>query len=213
MFHHNQLTLGVYFPIEAFTGSNPTMQNQVELAQRAEALGFAAVWFRDVPLLDPRFGDIGQIYDPWVYLGYIAAQTKSIALATGAIVLPLRHPLHVAKAAASVDQLSGGRLVLGVASGDRPAEFPAFGRAIEQRGELFRESLSYFRRALAERFPVIDSPLGHLEGVDLVPKPPKGLIPILITGQSQQSIEWIAANGDGWAMYPRPATGSAVGRQ
>ena len=70
-----------------------------------------------MPLRDPSFGDIGQVYDPWVYLGWIAAQTRTIALATGSIILPLRHPLHTAKASASIDQLSGGRFVLGVASG------------------------------------------------------------------------------------------------
>lgn len=84
MFAENKLTLGVFFPIEAFeVGSNPTMQNQVELAQLAERLRFSAVWFRDVPLLDPSFGDVGQMYDPWVYLGYIAAKTNTISLATG----------------------------------------------------------------------------------------------------------------------------------
>ena len=114
-----------------------TMANQVALARRASELGFAALWFRDVPLLDPRFGDAGQIYDPWTYLGFIAARTRDIALATGSIVLPLRHPLHVAKAAASVDVLSGGRMVLGVATGDRPIEFPAFGRPFETRGEAY----------------------------------------------------------------------------
>jgi alkanesulfonate monooxygenase SsuD/methylene tetrahydromethanopterin reductase-like flavin-dependent oxidoreductase (luciferase family) len=54
-------------------------------------------------------------------------------------VLPLRHPLHTAKAAASIDQLTGGRLVLGIASGDCPVEFPAFGVDRESRGALFRE--------------------------------------------------------------------------
>ncbi|MFO7248701.1 MAG: LLM class oxidoreductase [Bacillota bacterium] len=204
MFQPGRLTLGVFFPIEAFEGANPTMRNQVALAQRAEALGFTALWFRDVPLLDPNFGDIGQIYDPWVYLGYIAAQTRSIALVTGAIILPLRHPLHVAKAAASVDELSGRRLVLGVATGDRPVEFPAFGKGWEERGQRFRESLDFIRRAWAERFPYIDSPWGHMSGADLVPKPPAGWIPTLVTGHSQQPIEWIARHSDGWIMYPRP---------
>jgi alkanesulfonate monooxygenase SsuD/methylene tetrahydromethanopterin reductase-like flavin-dependent oxidoreductase (luciferase family) len=64
---------------------------------------------------------VGQVYDPWVYLGWIAAQTSEIALATGALVLTLRHPLHTAKGAASVDRLSANRLVLGVASGDPTA--------------------------------------------------------------------------------------------
>ncbi|MCG0238728.1 MAG: LLM class oxidoreductase [Firmicutes bacterium] len=204
MFQPGRLTLGVFFPIEAFTGSNPTMRDQEALARRAEELGFAALWFRDVPLLDPNFGDIGQIYDPWVYLAHIAAHTRQIALATGAIVLPLRHPLHVAKAAASVDILSGRRLVLGVASGDRPVEFPAFGVDWEARGAIFREALAYIRRAWAEHFPAIDSPLGHLAGADLVPKPEGGTLPILVTGYSQQSLDWIARHSDGWVMYPRP---------
>ena len=129
-----RLSLGVFFPIEAFAGDTPTMRDQERVARRAEELGFAALWIRDVPLRDPTFGDIGQIYDPWVYLGWIAAQTCDIALATGSIVLPLRHPLHTAKAAASVDQLTQGRLVLGVASGDRPVEFPSFGVDFERRG-------------------------------------------------------------------------------
>src|SRR5690242_1326664 len=89
MFTPNRLTVGVFFPIEAFERDEPTMRDQERLAQRAEELGFAALWFRDVPLRDPNFGDIGQVFDPWVYLGWIAAQTRSIALATGSIALPL----------------------------------------------------------------------------------------------------------------------------
>lgn len=204
MFADGRLTLGLFVPIEAYQGSTPTMIHHLTLAQRAEQAGFAAIWVRDVPLLDPSFGDVGQIYDPWVYLGYLAASTHTIALATGSIVLPLRHPLHVAKAAASVDQLSGGRLVLGLASGDRAVEFPAFGIDAEERGERFRESLAFLRRALEERFPEIESPLGVLRGADLIPKPVEGELPLLITASSRQSFEWIAAHGDGWITYPRP---------
>jgi len=203
MFAPDQLTLGVFFAIESYSGSIPKMENQVELAKRAETLGFAALWFRDVPLHDPNFGDVGQIYDPWVYLGYIAAHTSRIALATGSIVFPLRHPIHLAKAAASIDTLSGGRLVLGIASGDRPVEYPAFNIDFDTRGERFRETLHYFREALGKSFPTIDSPLGKLNRVDLIPKPYGEDIPILITGHSQQSLEWIAENGDGWITYPR----------
>jgi luciferase-type oxidoreductase len=203
MFAQNQLTVGVFFPIEAYKGSIPTMQHQVVLAQRAEALGFAALWFRDVPLHDPSFGDVGQIFDPWVYLGYIAAHTQSIALATGSIIFSQRHPLHLAKAAASVDQLSNGRLVMGIASGDRPVEFPAFGVDFESRGERFRQTFYDFKQALAEDFPVIRSSLTNLEGADLLPKPIGHSIPLLVTGHSRQSPEWIAEHADGWLYYPR----------
>jgi luciferase-type oxidoreductase len=205
LFRADRLTLGVFFPIEAFEGSSPTMTRQVELAQRAEDLGFDALWFRDVPLLDPAFGDAGQIYDPWVYLGYIAAHTTSIALATGSIVLPLRHPLHVAKAAASVDALSGGRLVLGVASGDRPIEYPAFGQPFESRDEAFRESVAVMRAAWSGRFPEIRTQRVHLSGADLVPKPPFGTVPLLVTGRARQSLDWIARHADAWMSYPRDA--------
>jgi luciferase-type oxidoreductase len=204
MFHPGRLTLGVFFPIEAFTGDRPTMRAQVELAQRAERGGFAALWFRDVPLRDPGFGDVGQVFDPWVYLGYIAAQTRSIALATGSIVLPIRHPIHTAKAAASVDQLSAGRLVLGVASGDRPVEFPAFQVDAETRGITFSEHVLALRRLLGESFPELHGTYGDLRGADLIPKPCADGIPLLVTGNSRQSLDWIAENADGWVTYPRP---------
>ena len=204
MFAPGRLTFGVFFPIEAFPGDRPTMLDQVPLARRAEELGFAALWFRDVPLRDPTFGDVGQIFDPWVYLGFIAAQTQRAALATGSIILPLRHPLHTAKAAASVDQLSGGRLMLGIASGDRPVEFPAFGVDAEQRGDAFRENVRVIRQVLERSFEPVSSPYGALAGADVVPKPVRR-IPLLVTGSSRQSPEWIAQCSDGWITYPRPA--------
>ena len=108
-FQPGRLTLGLMFPVEAFAGDQPAMHGQALVARQAERAGFAAVWVRDVPLRVASFGDTGQVFDPWVWLGYLAARTRSIALVTGSIVLPLRHPIHVAKAAASVDRLSGGR--------------------------------------------------------------------------------------------------------
>jgi luciferase-type oxidoreductase len=170
MFVPGQLSLGVFFPIEAFKGDEPTMREQPSLALRAEELGFAGLWTRDVPLRDPNFGDLGQVYDPWVWLSWIAAHTSTIALATGSIILPLRHPLHTAKASASIDQLTGGRFVLGVASGDRPVEFPAFGVDWHQRDALFRENLRVIRRVLMEEFPNVQSSYGALIGTaDLCP--------------------------------------------
>lgn len=205
MFAPTRMTLGLMHPLESYEGSLATMLGQIPLAQLAEALGFAALWLRDVPLHDPYFGDAGQVYDTWVYLGWLAAHTRTVALATGAVVLPLRHPLHVAKAAASVDQLSGGRMVLGVASGDRPLEYPAFHADFDSRGERFRQSLDYLHEALEGRFPKIDNPLGQMAGdVDLLPKPYAARLPVLVTGASRQSAQWIATHADGWLQYFRP---------
>jgi luciferase-type oxidoreductase len=206
MFKEDHLTLGLFFPLEAYSGSIPEMdiEKQVKLAKRAEELNFAALFVRDVPLHDPNFGDVGQIYDPWAYLGYIAAHTKNIALGTASIILTLRHPLHIAKAAASIDHLSGERLVLGVATGDRPIEFPAFSVDFENRPLLFQEAVSVMKKVWSESFSTIRSQrIDLLHGGDLLPKPRLGDIPMLVTGHSSQSVEWIAQNSDGWLYYPR----------
>jgi luciferase-type oxidoreductase len=210
VFQPGKMSLGIFFAIESYENSIPQMKNQVELAQKAEALGFSALWFRDVPMHVPSFGDTGQIYDPWVYLGYIAGQTKKISLITGSIVLPLRHPIHVAKAAASIDTLTNGRLILGVASGDRSLEYPAFKKQLTDKAELFRDSFNYIR-SLKEDFPIIKSHLGEVWGdMDLLPKPSGEKLPMLVTGFSGQSLEWIAANSDGWIYYPRNVRGQEM---
>lgn len=210
MFARDQLTLGLFFAIDNYDGDLPDMSRQLELAKRADELGYAALWTRDVPLRDPSFGDVGQIYDPWVWLGLITGHTRNITLATGSIVFPLNHPITLAKAAASVDHLSGGRLFLGIASGDRAVEFPAFGLEIEKRGDIFRESLGYFNRLLYESFPEIDSPLGKLSKADLIPKPLHNRIPIGITGHCRQDPPWIAANCDAWIMYSNSPTTQSI---
>ena len=203
VFKPGELSVGVFFAIESYKGSIPAMQYQAELAQRAEAHGFSALWFRDVPMHVPSFGDTGQVYDTWVYLGYIAAQTKKIALVTGSIILPLRHPIHTAKAAASIDTLTKGRFIMGVASGDRPLEYPAFNKDISEKAALFRESFAYVRN-LNKQFPVIHSSLGNIGGdMNLLPKSFGTKIPMLVTGHSGQNLEWIASNADGWIYYPR----------
>jgi len=179
------------------------MQDHIEMVQLAETLGFSAAWLRDVPFDVPSFGDVGQMFDPFVYLGALASATSTIALGTASIVLPLHHPAHVAKAAATADVLSDGRLLLGVASGDRPEEYPALDMSFPDRGERFRDSLAYIRK-MAEDYPVHESDQGILSGnVDMLPKPTAGNLPILITGGSQQAPDWVAANGDGWITYPR----------
>lgn len=203
MFQAGKLTFGISFPIEAFNGDMPTMHNQVALAQFAERAGFASLGFRDVPLRDPSFGDSGQVFDVWPYLGYIAGQTKEIALLTAAVILPLRHPIHTAKAAATIDQLSNGRLLLGVASGDRPVEFPAFAVDFDSRGANFREKFELMKIYWANNYPHVDSSFGYLRHADVIPKPVSSHVPLLVTGHSQQDLSWIAEHADGWMTYPR----------
>jgi luciferase-type oxidoreductase len=210
VFQKGRLTVGLVAPLESYSNSAiPTMRDQLDRIKLAEELGFAAVWLRDVPFTVPSFGDAGQIFDPWVYLGMLAGQTRSIALGLASAVLPLRHPAHVAKAAASVDALSKGRLLLGIASGDRPDEYPALNMPFVDRGERFRQAYAYVRE-MAEDYPAHQSDYGALnETIDMLPKPFGSRLPMLITGGSQQSPEWIASNGDGWMLYPRETSTQA----
>ncbi|MEM0950435.1 MAG: LLM class oxidoreductase [Pseudomonadota bacterium] len=206
VFQPGRLSLGLVAPLEAYAvGAEPTMKGHLEAAQLAESTGFSALWLRDVPFNVPSFGDAGQIYDPFVYLGALATATDRIALGTASIILPLRHPAHVAKAAATADVLSGGRLLLGVASGDRPEEYPATAQSFPDRGARFRDSIDYIR-AVGAPYPRHQSAHGDLSGqIDLLPKPAGSRLPLLITGGSQQSPDWVAQNGDGWMTYPRDA--------
>jgi len=210
VFRPGRLSLGVVVPLENYSNSPvPTMNRHLERVKLVEELGFSAIWLRDVPFNVPSFGDAGQIFDPFVYLGFLAAQTEKIALGMASIILPLRHPAHIAKAATSVDQLSGGRLLLGVASGDRPEEYPALKLPFAERGARFRESFCYIRH-MWENSPTFENSFGNLAGdMDMLPKPSSGKLPMLITGGSQQDPNWIAANGEGWITYPRPVTTQA----
>lgn len=211
VFQPGQLSVGLVVPLESYADSAvPDMARHVQRAQMADELGFSALWLRDVPFNVPSFGDAGQVFDPFVYLGALAVSTRDIALGVASIVLPLRHPAHVAKAAASADVLSGGRLLLGIASGDRPDEYPALNMGFEDRGARFRDSVDYIR-AMADPYPQRDTAQGTLSGgIDMLPKPSGGELPLLITGGSQQSPDWVARNGNGWMTYPRNA--AAQGR-
>ncbi|MGQ7843626.1 LLM class oxidoreductase [Granulosicoccus sp. 3-233] len=210
VFRPDRLSLGLVVPIESYPGSPvPTMVDHVERVQLAEDLGFSAVWLRDVPFNVPSFGDAGQLFDPFVYLGLLAGQTRWIALGVASLVLPLDHPARVAKAAASVDVLSGGRLILGVASGDRSEEYPAFNISHTARDMLFREGFDYIRQ-MAESTPVFSNHYGYVNScMDMLPKPSGARLPLLVTGSSRQTPEWIAEHADGWMVYPRDTASQA----
>lgn len=210
LFHHpglntafrtNGMTIGAHLPLEGGAPALATMEGHAELALAAERAGFATLWARDVPLWDPASGDTGQIFDPFTYLGYLSALTTQISLGTAAIVLPLRHPLHAAKSAASVDQLSGGRFLFGVASGSRANEFAAFGRNEEQRGESFREAFTVIRSVLGDENAHIETSFGTVRGLDVLPKPTHEQLPTFIAGSSRQDIEWLATAADGWLYF------------
>ncbi|MCD2138749.1 LLM class oxidoreductase [Salinicoccus halitifaciens] len=201
-----KMTLGLSFPLEDYRKSVPKMDlaTQVERAKLAEEMGFAALWARDIPLNDTvNFGDAGQMYDPWIFQSYIAAHTEEIALGMGSIITTFRHPIDIAKSAASLDRISGERLLLGLATGDRPIEFDAYRVDKSRRAEIFRETFHVIKRLWHDDEPRISTEHVNIWTGDMLPKPALYDIPVFVTGSSSQTHEWIAENGDGWMTYPR----------
>ncbi|MDN2703524.1 LLM class oxidoreductase [Janthinobacterium sp. SUN100] len=201
VFSPGKLTFGLIAPLEAYPCTPvPTLQDHERMARLVDDAGFASIWLRDVPFLDPAFGDAGQVFDPFVYAGFLASVTKRIGIGTAGIVLPLRDPVIVAKQAASVDQLSGGRFLLGLSTGDRPAEYPAFGADFDNRDERYREAFALLRQLGEQDFPAATTQhYGTLDGtLDLLPKPVRQRLPMLAIGRSRQPIDWLARNVDAW---------------
>ena len=206
-FKENKLTLGFMFPLEPDDRSLPkvNLKEQMMLVKKVEDLGFASLFVRDSPLFDPKFGDTGVIYDPFIFLAYVTAHTNKLALGTASVVTTLRHPLHLAKSAASLDEMSNQRFLFGAATGDRPIEFPAFRVDSNDRAALFRESLAVMRKVWKESYPRIQTErVGMTEG-DIIPKPILADIPVLGTGHSGQTTEWLAEHMDGWMFYAQEA--------
>lgn len=203
LFSDKRLSIGLALPMLSKDRTVADFGEQLQLAKLADALGFRALWIRDVPLNSADYPDPVGHLDPWVFLGALAAQTDRIALVSGAIVLTLRHPLHIAKGAISTNLLSGGRFILGLGSGDRPPEYAAFGRDSDMRRELFRahwEQLAAAVRLPSRVIPDQTSP----ESPDfmLLPQSPDS-IPMLAVGSGGQSVDWIARNAIGWITYHR----------
>jgi luciferase-type oxidoreductase len=199
-----RVTLGLMTPLVRAPRAMADVQLERIAAQRAERYGFAALWVRDVPLMVPQGSQMEAVAldDPFQWLATLAAATDAIALGTAAAVLPLRHPLHLAKSALSLDRLSGGRFILGAGSGDREAEFAAFGVDANDSAALFRSKWDVLRSALApqqaRRAPFLRASGGY-ELMEL----PAARVPMLVVGSARQSLQWIAANADGWASYHR----------
>jgi luciferase-type oxidoreductase len=201
------MSVGLIMPLESHPGRPaPTMVDHLEMARRADELGFATLWLRDVPFYDPRYGDVAQVFEPMVYMAHLAAVTRSIGLGTAGVVLPIREPKILAKQATSIDQLSGGRLMLGLSSGDRPSDYPLFGIPYEERGERFREAFEVYRAVSDEDFPVFESAhFGRSSGaLDLIPKPWRSTLPKIAIGRAQQTEPWIAEHMDAMVVPAPP---------
>ena len=188
--------------IKNFVGptETPDIDALLAYAERAEALGFESLWAWDHVILgvEPAF----PILDSITVLGAIAARTRRIKLGTGVLVLPLRNPVTAAKALGSLDVISGGRLILGVAAGWYAREFDAVGVPFKARGRHFERNLDILLRLLSEERVTLKVDEFNLREAVMVPRPAqRPRPPLLIGGYVDAVLRRVATMGDGWLTY------------
>jgi alkanesulfonate monooxygenase SsuD/methylene tetrahydromethanopterin reductase-like flavin-dependent oxidoreductase (luciferase family) len=195
---------------------NVQPEQLVEAACAVEAAGFHAVWVSDHPLpydlsmlassgvsegpLRYDMRNAGhQAWDPFTVLGWLAAGHRSTQAALNAVVMPYRNPFVTAKAAATLQHLSGGRLIMGLAPGYLRAEFEALGADISARAELVQEGLHAMRAASAGKPFQLRSSRSHVDGNSALPAPDPQPV-VWAAGNSRATIE-LARSCDGWAPF------------
>jgi probable F420-dependent oxidoreductase len=183
----------------------------VRLGQAAERLGYDSAWGNDhittqryvrerFPSTPPSF------YEVLITLTAVACATTRLRVGTALLVLPMREPVYLAKQVATIDQLTGGRLVLGVGLGAYREEFEAWGPRLRgaRRGELMDEGLEALHRLLTEPSASFAGRFYAFEGVEMFPKPRQQPFPLWIGGHNLASVERAARWGTGWLPGWRP---------
>lgn len=167
-----------------------TPRRLADLARLAEELGYESVWLPDHVLPPEPFGEVfGGVYEPLATLAYLAAATERVQLGTSVVIVPLREPHLLAKQAATIDRLSGHRLVLGVGAGWNEPEFAEIGADFARRGALLDETLSLLDQ-------LFTTGRGRAGGY-FEPRP-EGRIPILVGGNSTVALRRAVRAGDQW---------------
>jgi probable F420-dependent oxidoreductase len=139
------------------------------------------------------------------FLSFVAARTRRVRLGTSVLVLPYHNPVRLAKAAATLDVLSGGRLIMGVGVGLIEKEIRAMGSPYAERGAFTDESIAVMRALWTQDEPKFDGKYTQFEGMKFSPKPlQKPSIPIVIGGVSRPAIRRAARFGDGWQPLGMP---------
>lgn len=191
------------------------VQDVVSVAARAEELGYDSVWASDhvfnVSYVYERLGN-RPYYDPLTILTFAAAQTQRVILGTSVLVLPYHNPMRLAKQAATLDQLSGGRVALGVGVGVIDTEIEAMGVPFAERGPYTDESIDIMKTLWCDDDPQHQGRFFQFQDMAFSPRPvrPEG-IPLIIGGTSRAAIRRAARSGDGWHPTAMPPEDLAQG--
>lgn len=196
-------------------------QDVIALGSLAEDLGFDSVWVMDHLFnngyIRERLDD-KPYYHPMATLSHVSALTSRVKLGTSVLVLPYHNPVELAKYAATLDQMSGGRVILGVGVGAMTPEFDALGIPMSQRGSLTNESMDIMRELWSNEDPRYSSARWQFEDLKFAPKPAQASggsphVPLWVGGSSNGALRRAARRGDGWHPSGVSAEDFAIGRQ
>ncbi|MFI5844579.1 TIGR03619 family F420-dependent LLM class oxidoreductase [Catenuloplanes sp. NPDC051500] len=167
---------------------------------RLEETGFHSIMMSDHVAVTPDVARLfpAPFYDPLTTLAWLAGITRTAQLGTTALILPYRHPLQTARVTATLDQLSGGRLILGVAAGWAPQEFAALGLDYARRGELMDEHLEALTRLWTQELTSYRGRFVNFENVRTAPRPVRRRPPLWIGGHSQAAMRRAVQHGTAW---------------
>ncbi|WP_219415858.1 LLM class F420-dependent oxidoreductase [Pseudonocardia nigra] len=177
------------------------------VAVRAEELGYDSLWAGEhVVVPRPRVAPSPMepdetILDPLVLLAHLAARTSRVRLGTGVIVLPQRHPLVLAKQLASLDVVSGGRLIVGIGAGYLEPELAALGVPMDERGARTDEYLAAMRALWTSEAPAFEGRHVRFAGVDAHPRPVQRPLPVVVGGGAPAAHRRATRAADGWYGY------------
>jgi probable F420-dependent oxidoreductase len=200
---------GVAFA-NVFTFAEPDSARAIATA--AEDAGFESLWtvehvvvpadYRSQYPYDPSgkmpAPDDMPLPDPLIWLAYVAAATSRIKLGTGIAILPQRNPVIAAKEVASLDRLSGGRVLLGVGAGWLKEEFEALGVPFERRGQRLDEHIEAMRALWSGERATYEGELVRFEACTMSPRPEAGRVPIHIGGHTEVAARRAGRLGDGF---------------
>ncbi len=177
------------------------VRDVVALGQQAEQLGFDSIWTMD-HLLNIGFVrdrlDNKPYFHPLGILSFLAARTTTIALGTSVMVLPYHNPIELAKYSATLDQLSGGRFILGVGAGGTREESDALGLDFHRRGAIANEMMRVMRELWTSDMPAFSGANWRFDNLRFSPKPVRQPLPMWVGGASPGAMKRAATLGDGW---------------
>jgi probable F420-dependent oxidoreductase len=198
------------FAVNMYACSYP--ETAIQIAQLAEEAGFESLWAGEhVVLPDPQappspMAPHDRILDPVIALTYLAAHTSQVRLGTGIIILPQRNPLVLAKELASLDELSGGRLICGIGVGYLEPEFRALGIPFTDRGARTDDYLAAMRTIWTRPHPTYHGRYVSFEGVQAHPQRD---IPIVVGGESPPAYRRAVESATGWYGFNLDLTWTA----